>query len=246
MAITYVRDTGYVRSPTASVMGNFATLPSAGNFIGCCASGWDATGLTSLTASDNQGGSSYLSVVGFAGGLNRGGDAILYRENITAPSGTFTITFAQTLSSEISAIGVEFSGVATSSSKDVSATTNAAAAAGANTLTVTTAATVNGNALVMSTLGTDVNQSLSSSATQSGYNSLFSELDDVTYNPGAGAYKIVNTGGSAQSCSWVPNTGAGGSGQLGAAIVVFLAAAGGAAAQVPYNPTPLTGPILAR
>lgn len=122
MAVTIIRDSGVVASSTSTATAavSFAALPAAGNQIIASVGIYGTSAPGTISASDNQGGSSYSVAATTTNGLNKAGAAVLYRENISSPSGTFTVTFADggTSIQWSGVIAYEVSGLPASASLD--------------------------------------------------------------------------------------------------------------------------------
>lgn len=98
---------------------SFTTLPSAGNLIVVCISENRGAGVKGVsTVTDNQGGT-YTQAVTKTIAANNGAVSIYYREGISAPSGTFTVTVTMTGATFFDVGLLEYSGIKTSSSLNV-------------------------------------------------------------------------------------------------------------------------------
>lgn len=199
----YVRDTGKGRGAAVnSIAVSFASLPAAGNFIGVGVSHYDgSTGDTAAgSVSDNQGGTSYSRAVQSPEAGNATA-SIHYRENISSPSGTFTVTINPAgTSGYIVGVGVEYSGVATSSSLDKTATNSGSSS---TPTSGTTAALAQADELVIACLqvsSTETNSEIDVPAT-TGYTNRCIEQDSNSYGAMSTDDKVV-AATTAVSASW--------------------------------------------
>jgi len=94
MAIVVARSIGQTQLVGGdSSAASFGSLPSAASHIVGVGASWTGGGGATWAWSDNQGGTAYTLAGEIAtGGSVQGSASLRYRENISAPSGTFTVT----------------------------------------------------------------------------------------------------------------------------------------------------------
>jgi hypothetical protein len=203
---------------------SFSSLPAAGSTIivpiGIYHPGRTAT----VTGADNQGGASYSqAVISSFGDDSRA--VILYRENISAPSGTFTVTltFSSNVYAQFGLLAV--TGLATSSSLDK--TDNDTGAAGTVSATGATAALAQADEFVVAVSSHQAPSGNVGFVNPSGYTEHFVQQLADAEQPVHAAYKIV-AATTAVSANW-GETNAGSAGGWGAVIATFKGAAAGGA-----------------
>jgi len=224
---------------------SFGTLPAVGSLVIVLIDAWFTTGYDVTSIDDNQGNGTY-TILKNASAINGARGIIAYKENV-ASSGTFTITITHTgaTGNYLNTRALSFTGVATSSPLDVSATNSGQTTA--TDANVTSAATVNGNALVVAqcsvAIAASTNVSLGANAT-TGYTNDLIYQDFAAICAGSGDHKIVATAGAAQSANWSHDNTDNGVDGWTAVIGVFKEAAAGG--QVPYSPWQQRGPVVAQ
>lgn len=242
MAVSYVRDTGqFGGNPinnSTGVSGSFASLPATGNLIVVAGVGFNG-GTGTIDISDNQGGAAYTTALLVM--LGSGTFAFVkYRENISAPSGTFTVTAKCSGGSGVgSMIAFEVSGCATSGSLDkTNSATVTGLTAGARTLQPGTTGTLsNANEIAVAAIGISNNSSINNSgmSVDSSFNLQFYNNSRSSGEDGASSYLVVSaTTALNPTFSWTEAANTAGSAV--AVIATFQAPAGGSFPPVPESP----------
>lgn len=218
---------------TASV--SFGSLPAAGSQIVATASPVriDSDTPLAITASDNQGGTSYALAIESdepdgSGTTVSEMAAVLYRENISAPSGTFTVTLDGGNGSTYWSVGIaEVTGIAASGSLDVIASNGAdPAGADASPSTGTTGVTALADSIAFCAVGIATNSGTSGITAPSGFTNVNNHPDGTISQVGNGSYKVLSATG-AQSAAWATIPAAGGRNNWAACIAVFKGVSGG-------------------
>ena len=195
MAIAFVKSTGKARVASAgSVAASFASLPAAGNFIAVRAWGWHSGGTFDLTATgctDNQ-GNTYTRAVWLA--KPNAGVAIYYAANIGTPSGTFTITVspADASGNIIIIEASEYSGVATITPLDVTASSSGNSG---EPHSGTTAAAAKNDQLLVAVAESN-NSHPQTWTTPTDWTERVLETDNSTYQGGQGIERIISAAGT--------------------------------------------------
>lgn len=208
MPVAYVQDTGYfsVQGGTGAATGSFATTPTVGNtMIATVSTFEDVVAAHAVRYTDNNGNDWVEDMTNAAPDPNPSYSRIA-RAFIrkTASRLTVSIDVIGTGVSQISACVAEFSGVRSESPLDRTATNGTAGSATSITAGPTSALSQN-QEVAISTLarsGAPVNYAATACA---GFTLLFAQ-NDITFQPGAGAYNIVTTG-VAQTAAWTWTTG---------------------------------------
>lgn len=137
MAIAKVRDTGRITLAGGNgASGSFAALPSAASMISMHVAAWNnySGAISTGDVTDNQGNGNYNLDIGLdVGTWSKAG--IFSKQNIGAPSGTFTL-FYDPIGDNVycECIGAEFSGIATASALDKTASASGSSASPSVTL----------------------------------------------------------------------------------------------------------------
>lgn len=182
-----------VTSSTSS----FGTLPTTGNTIIVVIAGYMSGGfsISNTGVTDNQGGSSGSYLEAYAADSNCGGDArtkIFYRSNISAPSGTFTITAVPGGSSYMTWAAIEVAGLANAGVVDRTGKNNTVLNSDTS-LTITGSGSLAQNYELLVSGITDCSVNANANLTPgAGWTMDFVENDGANYNPAAFAHKIVN------------------------------------------------------
>jgi hypothetical protein len=239
MAVAYRSDTGVlvVVGGTGQQSQSFvSTQPSAGDLVVSGGAGWNAAAW-SATVSDNQ-SNTYSRAVGIESddgdtsepyGGSEPVALIHYCPNV-ASSGTFTARWQWSASdTEYMTVGaVAFSGAATSSPLDVTASNYHAASARSSTSSGTTGTTAQADAVAVSALALSANDEWGPFTTTG-----WTQISDPGL-PGLGggiAYKILSATGT-QELTWTYNTTTTSDTNHAACIVVLKGAAGVALAWI--------------
>jgi len=206
MAVTVPLNTGKARTGgAASLAVSFASLPAAGDaiIVVVTAARAGAVTLANGNVTDNQGGSYVLDASSGQynyGGVYYGNVGVWSRQNIGAPSGTFTITFTASAGTP----GITMGAIAVRSAATSGALDKTKTATGSSTAPATgdSDATTQADEIVVAGFG-EINTTGSTQTVTdpSGYTVIFNEGEAASYIVSGGAYKILTATG-AQSASW--------------------------------------------
>lgn len=241
MAVAVARvSTAAVANGNATVFTSFATLPAAGSDIVATGAYYHNTaGGFSAGVSDNQGGTtgsySQSAYKVQAEGSESENALIRFRENISSPSGTFTVQFDGGGFVTYWAVGaIEVTGLATTP-LDVTATNGAVGGtASVSPTSGTTATTAVADSIAVAVVGVN-SASTADMATPSGYSTIFNSANGAVSEVGNGAYKILAATG-AQSASWPTITAGGSPNTWAAAIAVYKGTGGGGGPTIDTQP----------
>jgi len=191
-----VQNTGaIVHTTTGSNSFSFGSLPTAGHTIIVMCTGADPTN-PNVAISDNQGGASYTTATNVVELNGNRWTSIRYRENISAPSGTFTITATQGAVSEMNCEGIEAGGLLTSGSLDKTATLNPLTHWGTTPVgdATTTATLSQANELVVTVVGGRSNAQFTTLPAPSGFTLIQNRLgaNALFDSPAGMAYNVVS------------------------------------------------------
>lgn len=217
MAISYVKTTGVFRiGGSLSTSGSFSTLPAVGNTVVVLVSRSGSAGAT-ISVSDNQ-GNSYTKAVESPNVSTCNTSSIWYA-NVGTSSGTFTVTATNSGSagsSYISAVALEYSGLASSSLVDQTASNSGT---GVGTLSSGSITTTNANDLLIGVCCSDKSSNQTWTDPGAPWTQRFLESSGANYEMGIGNDRIVSVTGT-YSVSWsIDTTG----GDLTAAIASLKA-----------------------
>lgn len=227
MAIARPRDNISTTSGSATPACSFATLPAAGSLVVVVFASWKASTFTHNSVADNQGNGAYTQV-GTTTASNTTNDFIRlsmwYKENIAAPSGTFTVTCTASSTVDARVVIAEYTGIAAASPLDAQAAGTPAATTNA---TVTLAATTQADELLIGGMawrsGTDV--TLTEDATN--LPTLVRENEDNQTNQAVNVAERILSATGTYTANWALSA----SRNWICQAATFKAAAGGAAAR---------------
>lgn len=194
MAITRPRDNIATVAGSASPACSFGSLPSAGSCIVFGVASWKTSAHTHNSVADNQGGT-YTQIgttLGVAGGGGQIRLSLWKRDNISSPSGTFTVTLTASATCDARIIIAEYAGMATSTLDQSNTGTGTGTTASA-----ALSATANADDVIVGLLTT--NQAGTASMTEDGTNlpTLVRENEDNSANQAINmAQRVVSSTGT--------------------------------------------------
>lgn len=253
MAITVPRIFTAAQADSASsVAVSSGTLPSAGSSIVPVTSTYKgSTGGEAVSISDNQGGNNASYVAGKTDFRNNSGAtlsvtaSIRCRKNISAPSGTYTVTQTGVAGEYWSAGAIEVVGLDNAAAVDATASNGATSSGDPITAPSTGASgtTSVADALLIGVLAPNSDSANTTAATPGGFTTIFNTTDSSSHQTGNGCFKILAATG-AQTITWGNIVTAGGSGAWCASEAVFIGVT--AATYVPYQPNYQRSPVMAQ
>lgn len=202
MAAAYVRDTGKVNGGGVDTISlSFGTLPAAGNSVIAEITNWNPSQGGNIGASactDNKSNSYTRDNISPL--ISDARCAIFSTHNLPSMSGTLTLTMDPNAGSAeyMDAVAIEYSGLATSSTLDKTATNSGTST---NPTSGTTATTSQADELVIAALAVDSGSGNVGINTPSGYTNRMREQNSSTYIGGSCDEKIVAATGT-QSADW--------------------------------------------
>lgn len=217
MAVAFVQKSAQLFGDNVSSIAPSLASTTAGNFVALVINNDNGDTASPATGmSPPAGWSDAISPNGAAGGgMFKPVAAIFYKENIAGGTESGTVTVPA--SSYCMATIVEFSGVAASSSLDVTASSSASAVTSGNTGTTAATALADSVAIVVGGAedGTGAVTNYSTPAT-TGYTTIYNSSSAAVHAAGDHSYKILSATGT-QSGAWTWTTSA----VFAAVIAVF-------------------------
>jgi hypothetical protein len=215
---------------------SFSTLPVAGNTIVVMVSSGLSSGATAVAAADvtdNQGGT-YTLAYSQSTSNSHARAYVFYRSNISAPSGTFTISINKATGGLVWS-AIEVAGLANSSPVDLTQVSNDASASGSFTIS-SAASAAQPNELLLSVLAYGDGSDNNNVATFSPRWITDSESDWISQGRGGGggAHAVITEGGQ-PSMTWKVNNNL----SSGVGILVsFKGVSSISVAQAPWTASP--------